>query len=171
MQTSIRKAGLNDAMLLAQLGADTFRETFAEGNQPEHLQQYIANAFHETKLRQELAHPESRFYILEADGSPAGYLKLNTGSAQTEAGADTAMEVERIYVRSSWQQHGFGKALLLLAFDKAVSEGMQQIWLGVWEKNVRAVRFYERSGFRKTGAHAFYMGEDKQTDLIMTKFL
>ncbi|NJP36255.1 GNAT family N-acetyltransferase [Alkalicoccus luteus] len=169
METLFRKAGVKDAQLLAQLGADTFRETFAAGNDPEHLQQYIANAFHEAKLRQELAHPESRFYILEAEGAPAGYLKLNTGSAQTEAGAETAMEIERIYVRSSWQQHGFGKALLQLAFDQAALHNRQEIWLGVWEKNERAVRFYERYGFVITGSHAFYMGEEKQTDLIMTK--
>lgn len=87
-----------------------------------------------------------------------------------EMGADS-LEVERIYIRPAFKRRGLGKYLIDKAIEIARAQGKQLIWLGVWEHNVNAIAFYEKMGFVRTGAHSFFMGEDEQTDFIMTKKL
>lgn len=82
---------------------------------------------------------------------------------------DTTLEVERIYIRNRYQGQGLGKHLMNKAIERATAQNKQSIWLGVWEKNEAAIGFYQKAGFIKIGAHAFYMGDDKQTDWIMKK--
>ena len=41
------------------------------------------------------------------------------------------------------------------------------IWLGVWTKNGRAIRFYQRWGFTQKGTQPFTLGHDRQTDLVL----
>ncbi|MNP85615.1 Protease synthase and sporulation negative regulatory protein PAI 1 [compost metagenome] len=57
------------------------------------------------------------------------------------------------------------------ALELASRENKTKIWLGVWEKNENAKEFYGKQGFVRTGAHPFFMGDDEQTDYIMTKVL
>ena len=45
------------------------------------------------------------------------------------------------------------------------------MWLGVWEYNPRAIRFYEKHGFVEVGSHVFQLGKDPQIDLLMQKKL
>ena len=101
----------------------------------------------------------------------AGYLKVNTGDAQTEEMDDDALEIERIYIINKFQKLGLGKYLFNKAMDIAMEQNKKKIWLGVWEKNKNAISFYKRLGFTQTGAHSFYMGDEEQTDLIMVKKL
>lgn len=55
--------------------------------------------------------------------------------------------------------------------DIAISQNKEAIWLGVWEKNDNAIDFYKKIGFVQAGAHSFYMGDEEQMDIIMTKSL
>lgn len=101
----------------------------------------------------------------------AGYLKVNTGAAQSEPMGDEALEIERIYILEKFQKHGLGKQLFNKALEIAQEGGKGKIWLGVWEKNENAIAFYERLGFVQTGSHSFYMGDEEQIDFIMSKTL
>ena len=85
--------------------------------------------------------------------------------------SDESLEIERIYVKNQFQKHGFGKLLLDKAIENAKERNKQKIWLGVWEKNENAIAFYKKMGFVQTGAHSFYMGDEEQTDFIMSKTL
>jgi ribosomal protein S18 acetylase RimI-like enzyme len=96
-------------------------------------------------------------------------MKLNTGSAQTETVGGDAMEIERLYILSHFKRHGLGTAFIRQAENAAVSQGISTIWLGVWEHNEPAKQFYTRMGFIKTGQHVFMLGDDQQTDHIMSK--
>ena len=82
-----------------------------------------------------------------------------------------SLEVERIYIRPAFKRRGLGKYLIDKAIEIARAQGKKLIWLGVWEHNVNAIAFYEKMGFVHTGAHSFFMGDDEQTDFIMTKKL
>ncbi|MNW09975.1 Protease synthase and sporulation negative regulatory protein PAI 1 [compost metagenome] len=57
------------------------------------------------------------------------------------------------------------------ALDIAKDQNKEKIWLGVWEKNENAIKFYEKMNFVQTGTHSFYMGNEEQIDFIMTKTL
>ncbi len=82
-----------------------------------------------------------------------------------------SLEVERIYIKSSFQKHGLGKYLLNNAIEIAIEHNKKNIWLGVWEKNENAIAFYKKLGFVQAGSHSFYMGDDEQVNLIMIKTL
>ncbi|XKE96472.1 GNAT family N-acetyltransferase [Metaplanococcus flavidus] len=154
---------------LQAISRETFTETFQEQNSPEHLNAYLEKAYNQEQLALELANPESRFYFVHSDDEVAGYLKINVGEAQSEKMGADSLEVERIYVKKKFHKKGLGKLLLEKAFDVAAELEKKKVWLGVWEHNENAIVFYKKKGFVQTGAHPFYMGDDKQIDLIMTK--
>src|SRR5699024_7444262 len=156
---------------LQKISRETFDETFRDQNTSENMTAYLDQAFTEEKLISELNNQSSLFFFIRHGGHDAGYLKVNTGEAQTESMGHDALEIERIYIRRAFQKLGLGKKLLDKAFEIAHSSDRDKIWLGVWEHNVNALDFYKRRGFVQTGAHSFFMGDEEQTDLIMEKSL
>ena len=119
----------------------------------------------------ELTDPDSTFYFLIQDGQLAGYLKLNVNDGQSEPMGPDYLEVERIYLKPSFQHLGLGKTMITFAEKQAIQAHKSKVWLGVWEHNENAKAFYHRLGFEKVGAHTFYMGDDPQTDFMMSKTL
>lgn len=112
---------------------------------------------------------ESAFFFAVIDDDVAGYLKLNVGAAQTEQVGEDALEVERIYALRRFKRQGLGTLMMERAMNEAANRGLNTVWLGVWEHNVAAQRFYERLGFSVFGSHVFTLGDDEQTDLLMKR--
>ena len=160
---------VSDVSILRGIARDTFIETFSEANKAEDMDRYLAKNFSEDQLARELSNPNSFFYVAEVNGNVVGYLKLNTAHAQTEPQAADALEIERIYVLSSYHGGGVGQALYHHAMSVAEDRKASYVWLGVWEHNHRALRFYEKNGFIAFGTHIFQLGNDQQTDILMKK--
>ncbi|OLP64747.1 Protease synthase and sporulation negative regulatory protein PAI 1 [Bacillus pumilus] len=156
---------------LQKVGIDTFKETFQDQNKAEHMEDYVKTAFHSKQLLKELNHPSSQFYFVHVNGELAGYLKVNMDDAQSEDMGSDSLEIERIYIKQSFQKQGLGRYLMNQAFDVAKKYQKRDVWLGVWEHNGAAIAFYQRLGFVQTGVHAFHMGDEEQMDFIMTKTL
>lgn len=156
---------------LQTISRDTFYETFHEQNNEESMTAYLNTAFSAEKLTAELENKHSLFKLLFVNEELAGYLKVNTDEAQSELLGPDTLEVERIYILSCFQKLGLGKVLMDDAIKLANEMNKNKIWLGVWEKNINAIAFYEKAGFVKTGFHSFFMGEEEQNDFIMTKHL
>ena len=162
---------VNDTDTLLRLSYRTFYEAFEAQNTAENMKAYSDSAFTAGKIRKELSHPDSQFYFIYSNEKLAGYLKVNINSAQSEPMGPDALEVERIYVLQEYHKQGLGKALLNYAHDIARQLNKNKIWLGVWEKNENAIGFYKKQGFKKSGSHSFFMGDDEQTDIIAEKIL
>ncbi|GIO23054.1 GNAT family N-acetyltransferase [Oceanobacillus sp. J11TS1] len=171
MTIKMKPCSLADLQELRKISVETFVETFQEQNTPENMQAYLKEAYTLEKLQKEMAHSNSAFFFIYDDDQIAGYMKLNTDDAQTEEMGEDALEIERIYIRSGFQRKGLGKYLMDKAIEIAKAKKKQKIWLGVWEYNNQALTFYEKNGFVQTGSHSFFMGDDEQTDFIMTKTL
>ena len=172
MELTMRRCRRDDLPALRELSVATFTTAFGHLNTPEDMASYCEKAFGEKPLRQQMDNPESSFWFLEADGATAGYIKLNTGSVQTEdIGDPDAMEIERIYVATPFQGQGLGAYMIEQAAAKAEEMGKTVLWLGVWEHNIRAIRFYEAHGFSPCGTHTFFLGSDEQTDTLMRREL
>lgn len=171
MNINLTKCTLEDSQKLQEIGYETFKETFEDQNSSENMKAYLEEAFNINQVENELSNPSSHFFFVSFNDEVAGYLKVNTGNAQTEEMDDDALEIERIYIINKFQKLGLGKYLFNKAMDIAIEQNKKKIWLGVWEKNENAISFYKRWGFTQTGAHSFYMGDEEQTDLIMTKNL
>jgi ribosomal protein S18 acetylase RimI-like enzyme len=171
MSYSIRKAGLEDLEFLQTIGRQTFTETFAAYNSAENLAQYLEQSFSPDKLNQELTNTASAFYFAEDDGHVIGYLKINFGEAQTELKDADALEIERIYVLQQYHGKKVGQLLYEKALEIAVEMKKQYVWLGVWEENKRALKFYRKNGFVEFDKHIFKLGEEEQTDFMMKREL
>lgn len=165
------KVGPADATTLLELARQTFTDTFGAVNSTENMQAYVNEAFTENKLLAELNNPSSLFYFANVNGKPAGYLKLNFGAAQTDLKDEPGLEIERIYVLQAFHGQKVGQALIDYAIAVAAAHGAAYIWLGVWELNPRAIRFYEKNGFAPFGTHVFQLGNDAQTDVLMKRLM
>ncbi|MCX7773774.1 MAG: GNAT family N-acetyltransferase [Clostridia bacterium] len=171
MHIRIKACTLEDLETLQDLSWRTFYDTFRPMNTEEDMKAYLENALGRDALHKELQNPSSAFFFLYADDELAGYIKLNEHPAQTDLHDPNALEIERIYVDKAFQGKGLGRNLINKAIEIANQKGLHYLWLGVWEKNEKAIAFYKSRGFYKIGQHDFLLGSDLQTDHIMRKDL
>lgn len=164
---TLRQATPADVYHLQYIGRQTFAETFAASNSEEDMRTYLIESFAVEKLSAELQALHSAFYFAEQAGRVIGYLKVNTGPAQTEQHAPNAMEVERIYVLQEFHGQRVGQLLYERALHLATQAWAECLWLGVWEENSRAIRFYKKNGLVAFDKHVFKLGDDEQTDILM----
>jgi diamine N-acetyltransferase len=170
-QPHVRTATPADAEPLAALAERTFRDTFADDNSTDDMEAYIRDSFSLDRVRAELADDASTFLLAFMDGEdqPDGYAKLRTGTKDLSVTGPGPVELQRLYVDRSAIGLGIGAALMRASLDAARLAGHQTLWLGVWERNARAISFYERWQFETVGKHVFRLGSDHQTDLIMAR--
>jgi len=164
---NIRYGAIADAQLLSELGARTFYDTFAQDNTPENIDAYLQRSFSPEIQFKELADPGVIFLIAEFEGIPVGYAQLILDSQDEPIKGLKPLEVRRIYASIEHLGKGVGKELMQATIREAQRRNCECIWLGVWEKNQRAIDFYRKWGFREVGSHIFSVGDDPQTDFIM----
>lgn len=163
----IIKVGIEDIPRLQDVGRQTFYETFSSNNADEDMKKYLDESFSDERLTAEINNDNSEFYFAALNDNIIGYLKLNTAQAQTEIKDDNALEIERIYVLKEFHGKNVGKVLYDKAIEVAGHKNVDYVWLGVWEENFRAIRFYEKNGFEMFDKHIFRLGNDEQTDIMM----
>ena len=164
----LRKCTSFDLEVLLWISKETFVDTFEKDNDPNDFQQYVESAFTKKKIEEELQNQDSDFYFIYVEQELAGYFKLNRAKAQTDVNDAKSIELERIYVLKAYQGKQIGRWMLEKAIEISKKQnGIQYLWLGVWERNTKAIRFYERNGFSKFDQHSFYIGKDEQIDWLM----
>lgn len=166
----VRRAQPSDADIIADLSRETFFDTFASQNTEENMNHFMANQFAREKLMEEVSDPMNEFFLAFHQGKVAGYLKLRAHHHE-KLPAGASMEIVRIYSATSMIGKGIGKLLMQTAINEASRKGKSHVWLGVWEKNQRAIDFYTKWGFEKFGEHNFILGNDIQKDWLMKKDL
>lgn len=167
----IRSATPADAEWLAALAERTFRDTFSDDNSTGDMEMYVRGSFSLERVGAELADRANTFLLAFLDGAeqPTGYAKLRTGVVDPSVAGPDPVELERLYVDRSAIGRGVGAALLRASLHVALSVGHRTLWLGVWERNTRAIEFYRRWEFEVVGDHVFRLGSDDQRDLIMAR--
>lgn len=163
----IRKITIADLVELQTISKQTFFETFADHNGADDMQKYLDNNLSVDQLKVELSDENSEFYFASAANKVIGYLKINFGPAQTEIKDKSAIEIERIYVLKDFHGKKVGQILFNKVIDIAKQTIAGYVWLGVWEKNLRAINFYKKNGFLEFDQHIFKLGDDEQTDIMM----
>lgn len=170
-EVKIVQVSEKDMPELIAISRETFADTFGKDNSPEDMAKFLDESYNEDKLGAEMATPGSFFYFLKVDGKVAGYLKLNVDDAQNEDVDPNGLEVERIYLRKSFQHQGLGKKLFEFAEEKGREWNKSVLWLGVWEHNENAKNFYASRGLTRFSEHVFVLGDDRQTDFLLKKAL
>jgi diamine N-acetyltransferase len=163
----IRRGVPNDAAALAELAARTFADAFASDNRPEDLQAHLASAYGVSQQSAELADPNTVTLLAQRGDALIGYAQVRRRAAPTCVTQEQPVELQRFYLDRSAHGTGVAKELMSAVHDAARELGGRHLWLGVWERNARAIAFYSKMGFSKVGSHNFYVGSDRQTDDVM----
>lgn len=160
---NIRSASAADNLLLAELGRQTFLDSFGPDNTSENMAAYLAASFGPEKQAAELADPAITFLIAEVGTEAVGFARLREGQP------GMGMEIVRFYSHQDWIGRGVGSALMQACLACARERGCDLLWLDVWEHNPRAQAFYRKWGFEVVGTQRFQLGDELQTDLIMQR--
>ena len=174
LRISVAKANLATATRLADLGRQTFSETFAATNTPEDMAAYLAESYSPAIQLAQLQDPRCTYLLAEMQGQLVGYALLATDSTLGLGPDNTTtkqLEIKQLYIIEDWIGTGLGGALMRRCLEVAQAASVSAVVLGVWEHNERAKAFYQRYGFREIGEVAFKLGEDVQRDLIYRKGL
>jgi ribosomal protein S18 acetylase RimI-like enzyme len=163
----LRRAQASDAGPLAAFAERTFRDTFAADNTPQDMDQYCAQSFGEARQRVEIANPDLSTLLVENGGRIVGYVQFGLGEEPECLRLRPSWELRRLYVDGSLKGSGLARQLMDRVLVDSRAGSAASVWLGVWERNPRAIRFYEKTGFRVVGEHTFLLGSDAQRDLIM----
>ncbi|WP_027824833.1 GNAT family N-acetyltransferase [Lactobacillus psittaci] len=159
----------DDIKQLIDLSKQCFHQTFDSCRALNDVNTYIKSAYTQEKLQSELKTATSRMFFAFVDNQIAGYLKVNWGMSQTETKWPSAFEIQRIYVLKQFQGRHVGSELMIKAISLAKEKHFRRIWLGVWEHNDKAQKFYHYFGFKAKDEHIFMMGDTPQRDLMMVK--
>ena len=164
---SLRRAVPSDAASLAAFAARTFFEAFGSDNDPKHMTAHLAATYGPEQQRAELSDPSIATLLLEVDGVMAGYAMVRHKTPPACVQIRTAVELWRFYIDRPWHGRGGAQRLMAGVREVATAFGAPAIWLGVFERNARAIAFYRKCGFEDAGAGEFMLGGDRQTDRIL----
>ncbi len=175
MEIDIRPGGEKDAGVLAALGSRTFYEKWKETTSAENMQRFLAEAYSENKIREELLDPSTIYLVAEENQIAVGFVKLlftfpDIEVQETSVNTDCVkpLEISRLYVSPELIGKSIGSFLMDAILEVAREQHCDLIWLGVWEQNP-AVRFYLRHNFIKAGTHKFILGDQVDTDQVMIR--
>lgn len=168
---TIKEATRKDAELIAEMSRQTFYDTFAPDNRKEDMDQFLDEVFTKNELMKEVGAKNNIFLLAYVDEQPAGYVRMREFNNPPSLGNAVAMEIARIYVVKEFIGTGVGAALMQRCIDISNDLQKELIWLGVWERNHRAIAFYEKWAFAKFNETEFILGTDVQTDWLMKKKL
>ncbi|UMB61163.1 GNAT family N-acetyltransferase [Lutibacter sp. A80] len=167
----IEKGTIHDIEKLKAIAERTFVETYASKNSEENLSEYLKKAFSIDKLKSQLNDKNSEFYFAKYEKKTIGYLKVNTGTSQTNFKSKNGLEIERIYVLKEFYGKKVGQIFCDKAIKLAKEKNTDYVWLSVWEQNPRAIRFYEKNGFIADDNLIFKLGNDRQIGIMMKLYL
>jgi len=166
----VRPAVPADARALAALGERTFREAFAADNAPENVAAHLAATYSPARQGEELMDPRRKTLVAATEGGELiGFVQLLAGEAPPSVRGPAPIELLRLYVARHYHGRGVAQALMAAALEAAADRGALTIWLGVWERNPRAIAFYRKCGFEDVGSQVFILGTDRQTDRVMAR--
>jgi len=161
-------ADASHASVLAKLALDTFCESFEKVNNPEDFWAYVNEAFHESKIKEEIGEPGSLYILAYVNNEIAGFARVRqSNEVDNQFPGKKTIELQRIYALEKFIGKGIGKALMNYCLDLAKKQEAEIFWLGVWEHNQRAQQFYKKLGFEQFGSHVFMLGKDAQIDILM----
>ena len=169
MEITMRYATVDDAELIADLSRKTFYETFGYVNTKENMDKFMNEQFTREKLISEVSEPGNTFLLAFDGNTPVGYVRMREGEKFPEFQEKDSIEIVRIYSINSYLGTGVGQQLMRQCIFVAKELKKDIIWLGVWEKNPRAIAFYTKWGFEKFNEHNFLLGDDLQKDWLMMK--
>lgn len=168
----IRRATPADADNLSAISRDTFVETFGHLYKVEDLAWHLDFSYAPEKYRDALEEQGAAAWLLENDaGQVQGYAFAGPCGLPHDEVQAGDLELKRLYLRRSMQNGGWGVRLFTEAEGWMRRNGPAAIWIGVWSENEGAQRFYQRHGYEKVGEYLYPVGEARDLEFILRKYL
>ncbi|CAL3972455.1 hypothetical protein PZA11_004430 [Diplocarpon coronariae] len=166
----VRPADGDDVGAIVAIGTGVFTASFGHSLAPADLEEYLRTSYSPAAIASEVCSPDvDTLVAVDPRGHVVGFCQLTRGTTEEcLAGHARPVELQRLYVARHHHGRGVGRELVSCVLDMARAQGFATVWLGVWEENRKAQRFYEGLGFAKVGEHGFTMGKCVQTDWIMS---
>ena len=157
--TTILTATPIDAKLLAVLGKTTFLESHSHSASKKDIDNYVAHKFSVAEFERDLKKEQNIYYIMYHHDKPIGYSKIMFNVYHKNVPSKNTTKLERLYILEEYQKLKLG--LKLFNFCVAVSKNEKQagLWLYTWVENHKAIRFYEKAGFKIVGSYDFKISE------------
>lgn len=173
MEITIRRITLADVTALSAIAKKTFYDTFTGTCTTDDMNGFLEKYFNEQQVAKELNNENDFYFFAEIDGAAVGYLRFMEDYTSFPFMQQwKAMELKRIYVLKEYHGNAVAQKLMDFMIDFSEKENFKVIWLGVWEHNLRAQKFYQKYGFINSGhTHDFPIGNTPQTDFWFWKFL
>jgi ribosomal protein S18 acetylase RimI-like enzyme len=166
---NVRRAHRNDATQLSVIAEETFRDTFASVNTPEDMDLHCRTSFSAAVQADEIEDPNRVTLLCEHGERLVGFAQLRWGKAPSCVVAKAPGEIQRLYVISKFHGKGVAHDLMSACMDVMTGRRSDEVWLGVWEHNPKAIAFYKKLGFGEVGEHVFPLGSDAQRDIVMAR--
>jgi diamine N-acetyltransferase len=163
----IRLGELKDAADLSKLAEKLFVQTYTGMIPANELKSYVTEAFSYPQQLAELENINITSLLVEHAGGLVGYAQVCKNAIPVESASSVVRELSRIYIDQPCHGMGIGKLLLTKVMDVLKSQSCDQIWLGVWEKNLQAISFYKKHRFSVAGTQEFSIGNKVYNDLVM----
>ncbi|MEY3343499.1 MAG: hypothetical protein RL090_1183 [Bacteroidota bacterium] len=164
----VEYAQIDDFEMVSDLGRRAFQEAFGQYNDPGDMQAYLDLSFDPQRIKAQLQDPKVVYLIATYMETPVGYAKLIRNAVTTYTDHDLKqIQMERIYALGAYVGKKIGKALMQESLRIAKAEGFQYMWLGVWQENQRAIKFYKDFGFEIIGVKQFVIGNEVNDDYVM----
>ncbi len=167
MNFQISLAILEDAVAIRQFAEKTFRDTYTEYNTPENMEHHVAKNFALEQIYKDLQTIDSQYFIVKYEAEIIGFAKLIKDHSTEGLAGRKVVEIERFYVDKTFHGQQLGRKLMGCCVNWSAENNFEVIWLGVWEKNENAMKFYQKMGFEFLGKHTFVLGTEVQTDFTM----
>lgn len=159
-----------DTAMLALLGRVTWAESHGHYiDDKNNLLKYLNKNFSVSKTKQEINNPKNIFYIVYVDDLPVGYAKLVVHAAQESVASLNNCRLERIFIQNEFIPLKIGQQLLTFVEEKAKALQLDTMWLSVYIKNKRAIRFYERNEFKNVGEVNFLVNGKEYKNIVFSK--
>ena len=150
---TVRPWTQDDAGEVYRILRDTWIAAYASFIPENDLLEYLESHYRPESLKNIMHEPGTQGYIAEADGVPAGYMRL-----KIEPGASKVF-VSQLYVLPLFQKLGIGKKLMKTAAADALAAGFDRLWIGVMVQNDASVSWYRSLGYRIEKVEPFIMGK------------
>ncbi|MBX2915735.1 MAG: GNAT family N-acetyltransferase [Cyclobacteriaceae bacterium] len=167
----VEQASFEQLPAMQQVAITSYTDTFADSNTPENLKAFLDSTYNLPQLVREFHEPGSKLYLAVDENDVVGFVRLRQSNEVISYLGENTIELQRLYVLPAAQGKSVGKLLMAQAVEYAIANKFEWIWLGVWEKNYKAQKFYERWGFERFSEHTFWMGDDPQVDWLLKKKL
>lgn len=165
---NIRNAEPSDLNALRDLGVSSFASAYSRFNTPENMHTYLSENFSEERLLSEINAGE--ILVGLQNNRLVAYAKLVIPDS-SKIPENNPLEIARLYTDPHLIGQGIGASMISAIAEEAFKRDCDSICLDVWQKNYRAINFYQREGFRICGLTQFRLGDDVQDDFVMIRRL